>query len=88
MNPESCDLTELRRIAMKKAQEKRRELQKLNIPVSGIVFGDLFKASYKEAKAKCNAASNELTEEQMAQLKKICEPCANRFTVKKRSLNP
>lgn len=83
MNPEKCDLTELRRAAMKKAQEKRRELQKLNIPVSGIVFGDLFKASYEEAKRDCHAASNEITEEQMNKLKEICKPCAERFTVKK-----
>ena len=87
MTPEKCDLTELRSMAMKKAQEKRRELQKHGIPVSGETFGDLFKVSYEEAKAKCSAVSSELTEKQMAELRKICEPCAKRFTIKKPSSN-
>ena len=87
MTPERCDLTELRSMAMKKAQEKRRELQKLGIPVSGETFGDLFKVSYEEARAECGAASDELTEEQMAKLRKICPPCAKRFKVKKPESN-
>jgi len=88
MTPESCDLTELRSIAMRRAQEKRRELRKLGIPVSGNTFGDLLKVSYKEARAECNAASDELTEEQMAKLQEICPPCASRFRVKKSEHNP
>jgi Zn finger protein HypA/HybF involved in hydrogenase expression len=87
MTPERCDLTELRSLAMKKAQEKRRELQKHGIPISGETFGDLFKASYEEAKAECNAASDELTEEQMAKLREICPPCAERFRIKKPESN-
>ena len=88
MTPESCDLTELRSMAMKKAQEKRRQLRDLGIPVSGETFGDLYKVSYEEARAKCGAASDELTEEQMAKLKQICPPCASRFKVKKTEPNP
>ena len=87
MTPESCDLTELHSMAMKKAQEKRRELRKLGIPVSGETFGDLLKVSYEEARAKCGAASNELTEEQMARLLEICPPCTRRFKVKEPESN-
>ena len=78
----SCDLTELRSLAMKKAQAKRKELQKFGIPVPGAVFSDLMRVSYKEAKAECGAASDELTEEQMAKLQEICEPCLKWFKVK------
>lgn len=83
MDPETCDLTELRSMAMKKAQEKRIELRKLGIPVSGETFGDLLKVSYEEAREECGAASHELSREQMDKLQKICAPCVKRFTLKK-----
>lgn len=80
------DLTKFHSIAMRKAQEKRRELQKNGIPITGETFGVLLKASYEEARTECSAASDELTElteEQMARLQEICPPSAKRFRVKK-----
>jgi len=87
MADKSCDLTQLRSIAMQKAQAKRKELQKYNIPVTGEVFSDIMKLAYEEAKDECGTVSGELTEEQMAKLKEICEPCAKRFKIKKAESN-
>ncbi len=82
MTDMKCDLTELRSLAMRKAQNKASALKKIGIPVSSEVFGDLMKASYDEAKAECSPASEEITAEQMAVLKEVCEPCSQRFKVK------
>ncbi len=82
MADRKCDLTELRSLAMQKAQEKVSTLKKAGIPVSSEVFGDIMKAAYDEAKSQCSPVSEELTAEQMAILREVCEPCSRRFKVK------
>lgn len=77
-----CDLDDVRRLAMVRAQGKIKRLKAAGVPVSSETFGDLMKAGYEEAKAECAPASSELTEEQMALVVSECAPCAKRFTLK------
>jgi hypothetical protein len=82
MADKTCDLTELRRLAMKKAQGKLRDLRAAGIPVSSEIFGDILKECYTEGRSECEPASSEITQDQMDIVKKVCPVCVQKFTVK------
>lgn len=78
----TCDVFEVRGAGMRKAQAKVRELRAAGIPVSSEMLSRIMKLSFAEARSECSPMSYDLTPEQLKLLKAVCEPCAERFTVK------
>jgi len=81
-----CNLTDVRKLAMSKAQAKARELKDSGVPVTGEVFGAIVRQSFAEAKNECLPVSGEITLEQAAKVAKICPPCAAFYKVAKPKL--
>ena len=86
MPNELCDLKVLSRVAMGKAQAKARELRQANIPVPSVIFGELIKEGWREAREECSPVMVDLTPEQEKVVAAVCPPCKAHYEALKQKL--
>ena len=83
MADNTCDLKEMRKTAMAKANAKAQELRDAGIPVSAEFFGRLIKQGYSDARVECVPISEfKASEEQLSLIERVCpdHACADLFT--------